>query len=350
MIDNYILVTGGCGYIGSHITLALRNMNYPVVVVDNLSTGHQQNRQPGVIYQMGDIGNSTFLNQLFNQYPISTVIHLAAKTSVEESAAEPAYYYEENTIKTIELIKAAAKYQIKHFIFSSTAAVYAESNKGPVKEDYPTNPINVYGKTKYLAELALTSLASQFGMQLVICRYFNVVGHHDSLQIGNFNSHASALIQKIFRNLVQQNQNIVINGDDFDTPDGTSIRDYVHVMDIAKAHLLFLDKIRQGWQEQLVVNIGYGRGSSVLEIIHHINRLLNQNVLKYTVGPRRLHDIPYSVADNTRLHSLGWHSHFDDPFHAMLLSEMLWCKKQFSPNINNPKPLNHTDFLQAIPT
>lgn len=330
-MDKYILITGGCGYIGSHITLTLKEKGYAVIVVDNLSTGYRQNMLDDVLYYIGDIGDPGFLETLFNTYNIVTVIHLAAKTLVEESMDKPGLYYEENTIKSIALMKACGRHQVKHFIFSSTAAVYAQNNYQAVSEDGMINPSSVYGKTKYVAELALHELARPFGIKLIICRYFNVVGHHYSLKIGNYNNTSSALIPKICRNIANGHLTIAINGNDYNTRDGTSVRDYIHVMDIAHAHHLFLERMGElCGTESMTVNIGYGVGLSILEVIKQVNVVIGENALKYTVVDRRSQDIAYSVADNTKIKSLGWCPMIANPYTAMISSEIAWTRKHFS--------------------
>lgn len=331
-MNKYILITGGCGYIGSHITSLLKEKGHSIVVADNLSTGHRQNMIPDVAYEIGDIGDISFLEQLFHAYPISTVMHLAAKTSVEESWNQPGLYYEENVIKSINLMKICGKFKVKHFIFSSTAAVYDHKINATIQEDDSIIPSSIYGKSKYIAELALGVLAKEYNIQLVICRYFNVAGYHESLTMGRFHNTSLALIPQICYNIAQGNFSIAINGNDYDTADGTCVRDYVHVMDIANTHVMFLNGFHYlEWNTSTTVNIGYGQGTSVLDVIRLINILLDDdNALKYSVVDRRIQDISCSVADNTRLKSLGWCSLYESPYKEMIRSEIAWSKKYFS--------------------
>ena len=330
MMDHYILITGGCGYIGSHLVLLLKERGYHLIVVDNLSTGLKKNMLDDVIYIQADIGDTRCLRIIFKTYRIHTVMHLAAKISTEESERFPELYYEENTKKTIFLMKTCAEHKIKHFFFSSTAAVYDIALNRAIKEDDAIHPISVYGKTKYLAEQELSDLAKKNNIQLIIFRYFNAAGHHHSLSVGNFNRNAMALIPQIGRNISQNKFNIAINGNDYNTPDGTCVRDYIHVMDIAHAHLLLLNQIHFfGLCTSEIINIGYGLGTSVLEIIHAVNAILGENGLTYFFTSRRPADIPSSVANNTKLKSLGWRSIFNNPIHEMIESEIRWCQTHF---------------------
>jgi UDP-glucose 4-epimerase len=322
-----ILITGGCGYIGSHITLLLKKQGFNIVVVDNLSTGHRNNRLENVIYEIGDIGDSNFLEDVFNRRSIDIVMHLAAKTSVEESFHQSEFYYEENFLKSVNLMKVCGRYPIKHFIFSSTAAIYGQATGHTVSENKGINPINPYGKSKYIAELALSHLANEYAMQLTILRYFNVAGHDQSLKVGNFNRSSGALIPHICRNIAMDKFTITLYGNDFDTPDGTCVRDYIHVMDIANAHLMAINHFYQHTQQKnLTLNVGYGNGLSVLDVIQRVNSISDRQ-LNYTMGNRRNGEIPYSVADNTRIKSLGWQSLFEDPYKEIIISEIAWNKK-----------------------
>ncbi len=328
-MNNPILITGGCGYIGSHVTLLLKKQGFKIIVVDNLSTGHRDNRLEGVIYEIGDIADNNFLEEVFNRYPISIVMHLAAKTSVEESIQHPELYYEENLLNSVNLIKICGQHAVKHFIFSSTAAVYGASNKPIINENQELNPSHPYGKSKYIAELALSHLALQYAMQLTILRYFNVAGHEQSLTVGNFNRTSGALIPLICRNIALNKLNITVNGNDFNTPDGTCIRDYIHVMDIAHAHIMAINDFNlSNQQTNLTINVGYGKGLSILELIQRVNSL-SHRPLSYRIGNRRNGDIPYSVADNTLIKSFAWKSLFQDPYKEIILSEIAWNKKLY---------------------
>lgn len=322
-----ILITGGCGYIGSHITLLLKKQGFNIVVIDNLSTGHRNNMLENIIYEIGDIGDSSFLEAVFNRHSIDIAMHLAAKTSVEESIYQPEFYYEENTLKSINLMKICGRYSVKHFIFSSTAAVYGQTTGRTVSENQDINPINPYGKSKYIAELALSRLATEYAMQFTILRYFNVAGQDQTLSVGNFNLSSGALIPLICRNIAMDKLAITIYGNDFDTPDGTCVRDYVHVMDIANAHKMAINQFNQLiTQQNLTLNIGYGKGLSVLDVIERVNSISDRQ-LNYTMGNRRNGEIPYSVADNTYIKSLGWQSLFEDPYKEIITSEIAWNKK-----------------------
>ncbi len=326
-MNKNILITGGCGYIGSHITLLLKKQGFNIIVIDNLSTGHTVNMLDGVIYEIGDIGNLTFLGEIFNKYSVDTVMHLAAKISVEEATRVPELYYEENLFKSISLMQVSGRHHVKHFIFSSTAAVYGQTTEQTVSENQGINPINPYGKSKYIAELALSHLATEYAMQLTILRYFNVAGHDQSLRVGNFNRSSGALIPLICRNITMDKLPITIYGNDFDTPDGTCVRDYIHVMDIANAHVMAVNQFHElTTSKNLTLNVGYGHGLSVLEVVQLVNSL-SDNTLNYIIGDRRNSDIPYSVADNKRILSLGWKSLFLNPHKEIIISELAWNKK-----------------------
>lgn len=330
-MNKTILITGGCGYIGSHVTLLLKNQGFSITVIDNLSTGHTANMLDGVIYEIGDIGDVNFLEEIFNKYSIDIVMHLAAKISMEEATRLPELYYEENLFKSITLMQVSGRHHVKHFIFSSTAAVYGQTTEKTVRENQDfNNPINPYGKSKYIAELALSQLANEYATQLTILRYFNVAGHDQSLSVGNFNQSSGALIALICRNSVTGKLPVTIYGNNFDTPDGTCVRDYIHVMDIANAHLMAVNQFNKlSTNKNLTLNIGYGKGLSVLEVVELINSL-SDFPLNYIIGDRRSSDTPYSVADNNRILSLGWKSLFQNPYMQIIISELAWNKKLFT--------------------
>lgn len=326
-MNSTILITGGCGYIGGHITLLLKKQGFNIIVVDNLSTGHRDNMLEEVIYEIGDIADNHFLEDVFNRHSVDVVMHLAAKTSVEESIQHPEFYYQENLLNSINLMRICGQHAVKHFIFSSTAAVYGASNTLAINENHELNPSNPYGKSKYIAELALSHLAQQYAIQLTILRYFNVAGHDQSLRVGNFNQTSGALIPLICRNLALNKLSITVNGNDFNTPDGTCVRDYIHVMDIAHAHIMAINNFNlPNQQANLTLNVGYGRGLSILELIQRVNSL-SDRPLSYKIGNRRSGDISYSVADNTRIKSLAWKSLFQDPYKEIILSEIAWNNK-----------------------
>jgi UDP-glucose 4-epimerase len=338
-VNKFILITGGCGYIGSHVALLLKEKGFKIVVADNLSTGHRENMIHDVIYEIGDIGDSVFLKNLFEQYTIEKVIHLAAKTSVEESIDQPGFYYKENVSNSLILLEFCARYKVKQFIFSSTAAVYGESDNKPIRENCLAHPISVYGQSKYIAELIIKDVANRFNIKNVIFRYFNAAGCDNSLTIGNYNTQASTLIQKIARNIAKNRFSITVNGNDFSSTDGTCIRDYIHVMDIAYAHYLALEYLTVSNNNTSSIsetfNIGYGIGLSVLDIINLFNKHLDGR-LKYKIGPRRIGDIPFSVASCKKIKTiLNWSSLFKNQYQQIIASELSWCQKLFS--IDNNK-------------
>lgn len=326
--SQFILITGGCGYIGSHITALLKENNYSIIVIDNLSTGSEQNKIPGVIYEIGDIGDVVFLKKIFSTYPIQTIIHLAAKISVPESDEKPFFYYEENLAKSLLLMKIGIEHHIQHFIFSSTAAVYGESDADLISEKSFINPSNVYGRSKYFAEKALEDIAKKSNVSFFAFRYFNVAGINLSYGVGNWNRDASSLIQKIARNFAKNHYEVTIYGDDYPTKDGTGIRDYIHVMDIANAHLLLIKKLKGILQPMTdVLNIGYGQGISVLEIVQIFEKITRQKI-KVTIAKKRMGDVSKSNADPAKIKKiLGWNSLYQDPLNEIIFTELKWCEK-----------------------
>ncbi len=327
-MTKFILITGGCGYIGSHVAHLLQAHGFKLVVVDNLSTGFQENQLDGVHYEIGDIGDVDFMQALFKRYAIDSIIHLAAKTSVEESMRCVATYYEENLLNSLKLMELARQFNVKRFIFSSTAAVYGDNEQVKLPENASINPISVYGKSKYFAELALQDICKQYDIQCGIFRYFNVAGNEPGLSVGNYKPQAEALIQKIARNITNENYHISVYGNDFATADGSGVRDFIHVMDIGNAHYLLLDYLKtQPNTFSEVFNIGYGRGLSVLEIIQLFSTFAPQG-LSYTIAERRAGDIAYSVADNTKIRQqLHWDSLYEDPYATIIESELAWCQQ-----------------------
>src|SRR3990167_2660226 len=286
-----ILVTGGAGYIGSQIVKQLVQQNEKLVVVDNLSTSLKANVRDCELIE-GDIGDPTILAYLFNHYRIDEVIHLAASTVVSESVVNPAKFYNNNTSNTAKLLAKCAEHHIKNFIFSSTAAVYGNVTNLPVVEETLCQPINPYGHSKLMSEIIIKDIAAASTMKQVTLRYFNVAGADPSNKLGPSLQHSTLLIRMAVQTALGIHSHLNIYGNDYDTVDGTGVRDYIHVIDIAKAHLNALTYLRSGGSST-VLNCGYGRGYSVLEVVKAVEKITAQK-LPVQYLPRRAGD-PASV-------------------------------------------------------
>lgn len=288
-----ILVTGGLGYIGSHICVLLLNLNYNVIVVDNLSNAtydvynkiYQITGKYVILYTC-DITDNNMLKNIFKKNNIDHVIHLAGLKSVNESISDPLTYYHNNVTGTIVLLKVMKKYGVHNIIFSSSATVYKPGNV-ILTENSPLGPINPYGQTKLMIEQILLDS----NINYTILRYFNPIGHHQSKLIGNFTG--NNIIPKIY-DAIKNNQPLYIYGNDYNTPDGTCLRDYIHVMDLADAHIYFLNNIIKG-----IYNVGTGVGTSVLELVTKLN-------IPYIFAPKREGDTPMLVCSIDKITKLGW--------------------------------------------
>ena len=261
-----ILVVGGAGYIGSHLVKELVEKE-EVVVLDNLSTGHREAIDSRAIFVKGDLGNEEDLQMIFSSYPIKAVMHFAANSLVGESVIDPMKYYENNVASTLTLLKVMMKNDVKKFIFSSTAATYGLPNVEIIDETSPTLPINPYGRSKLMIEHMLADFAKAYGLQYVVLRYFNAAGAHESAVIGESHNPETHLIPIVLQHLLGQRDKVSIFGSDYDTEDGTCIRDYIHVTDLASAHILALEALLTGKKLAEVYNLGNGLGYSVKEVI-----------------------------------------------------------------------------------
>jgi UDP-glucose 4-epimerase len=305
-----ILVTGGAGYIGSHMVLALLDRGEPVVVLDNLSTGIRERVSAPARLVVGDAGDSATLAALFRQVDIEAVIHFAGSIVVPESVANPLEYYRNNSAATRNLIAACVESGVKPFIFSSTAAVYGIPAEMPVSETAPTNPINPYGRSKLMSEWILADAAHAHDFRYAALRYFNVAGADPKGRSGQSAPRATHLIKRACQVAVGLDERLEIFGTDFPTEDGTGVRDYIHVTDLIDAHLLALDRLRSGG-ESLCANVGYGRGFSVLEVIAAVERAAGHKLNVRRAAPRP-GDPPTLVADPRNLKSLGWQPKHDN--------------------------------------
>ncbi len=305
-----ILVTGGAGYIGSHVVRQLGAGNESVVTLDNLSTGFEAAVTAGKLV-IGDTGDAALLERIFSEQDIDTVMHFAAHTIVPESVADPLKYYRNNTCSSRTLMEAAAKHGVEHFVFSSTAAVYGIPENGRASEDSPTQPINAYGTSKLMTEWMLRDLAAAGGPRYVALRYFNVAGCDPGGRIGQSTPKATLLVKVACEAATGRRPGVSIFGTDYPTPDGTGLRDYIHVEDLASAHLDALRYLRDSG-ESTTLNCGYGHGYSVREVIAAVERA-NGAPLEISEEPRRAGDPPELVAVADRVRGvLGWEPRFDD--------------------------------------
>lgn len=305
-----ILVTGGAGYIGSHTAAALRERGEDVVVLDNLQTGHRQAAEGCVFYQ-GDIRDEAMLDNIFRSHEIDAVIHFAANSLVQESMTDPGRYYHNNVYGTLCLLERMRANGVNRIVFSSTAAVYGEPERVPIEETDKTEPKNAYGETKLAMERMIRWFEHAHGIEYVSLRYFNAAGAHESGRIGEDHSPETHLVPIVLQAALGRRPHIAIFGDDYDTPDGTCIRDYIHVSDLADAHLLAVDRLRRG-EGSAVYNLGSGSGCSVREIIDQARQVTGADI-PVIVEPRRSGDPAVLVASSGRAkRELGWNPHRSD--------------------------------------
>jgi UDP-glucose 4-epimerase len=304
-----ILVVGGAGYIGSHLVKELVEKDQ-VIVLDNLSTGHRYLVDERAVFVQGDLGNKTDLEPIFEKYPIKAVMHFAASSLVGESVVNPLKYYQNNVAATLTLLQTMLKYNVKNFIFSSTAATYGIPNVKIITEDCPTNPINPYGRSKLMVEQILEDFASAYGLNYVVLRYFNAAGAHESAEIGEDHNPETHLIPIILQHLLGKSEKISVYGTDYDTPDGTCIRDYIHVTDLAKAHILALEALLTVKKKTAVYNLGNGLGYSVKEVIETCEKVTGcKAIIEYT--DRRPGDPALLVASSQKIYDeLGWKAEY----------------------------------------
>jgi UDP-glucose 4-epimerase len=306
-----VLVTGGAGYIGSHMVLALLDAGEQVVVLDNLSTGFDWALPPEATLVVGDMGDEALVGRVIGEHGVKAIAHFAAKIVVPESVADPLGYYLNNTVKSRALIEAAVRGGVEHFIFSSTAAVYGDVDTKPVGEDRPLNPVSPYGRSKLMTEWMLADAAAAHGLRYVVLRYFNVAGADPRGRSGQSTANATHLIKVAAQTALGQRERIDIYGTDYPTPDGSCLRDYIQVSDLAAAHLDALTHLRGGG-ESLTLNCGYGTGYSVLEVVDVVKRVSGVD-FEVRLSPRRAGDPAAIVAKADRIRErLGWRPRYDD--------------------------------------
>src|SRR4051812_11921546 len=307
-----VLVTGGAGYIGSHAVLALLDGGWPVVVIDNLSTGFRWAVPEEAAFVEGDIADQPLVRRLIAEHGIGAIIHFAGSIIVPESVEKPLEYYENNTVKSRSLIESAVEGGVRHFIFSSTAATYGIPERVPIDEETRTQPINPYGWSKLMTERMLIDAAAAHPLNFCALRYFNVAGADPKGRSGQSTAGATHLIKVAVEAATGKRDHVSVYGTDYETPDGTGVRNYIHVSDLAAAHVDALEVLIARPDESHILNCGYGRGFSVLEVLDAVDRVTSMK-LDRRLEPRRPGDPDALVADNSRiLATLPWQPKLDD--------------------------------------
>ncbi|RGP41475.1 UDP-glucose 4-epimerase [Altererythrobacter insulae] len=307
-----VLVTGGAGYIGSHAVLALKDAGWPVAVIDNLSTGFRFAVPDDVPFYEGDIADEALLTQIFEEQGTQAIMHFAGSIIVPESVENPLKYYDNNTSKSRTLIACALANGVKHLIFSSTATVYGEPEVKPLTEDDPLTPVNPYGMSKLMTERILSDVSKAHPMNHCVLRYFNVCGADPEGRSGQSTDGATHLIKVAVETVLGKRDHVAVFGDDYPTPDGTGMRDYIHVSDLASAHVHALEALVAEPERSLTMNVGYGRGFSVLEVLDAVDRVTNQPIERRQM-PRRAGDVASLVSDPSRIRAtLPWTPKHDD--------------------------------------
>ncbi len=306
-----VLVTGGAGYIGSHFVLALADRGEEVVVLDDLSDGSAELVPGTARLVVGDVGDEALLAEVFARHRIDAIAHFAAHIAPAELVRRPLFYYRENTAKSLSLIEAAVAAGVAHVLFSSTAAIYGEPEHVPIPEEAPKQPVSPYGTSKLMVETMLADAAAAHGLRYAALRYFNVAGADPALRSGEASNHAGHLIKLAAEAALGKRPELTVHGTDYATPDGSCLRDYVHVSDVASAHLAALDHLRSGGGNE-ALNIGYGHGTSVLEVIAAVKAASGRD-FPVRIGPRRPGDPARLVAAAGRIRAvLGWQPRHDD--------------------------------------
>ena len=320
-----ILVTGGAGYIGSHAVLALVDAGWPVVVIDNLTTGFQWAVHEKAAFVQGDIGDIPLVERVIAEHGVRGIMHFAGSIIVPESVENPLKYYRNNTANSRALIEAAVNQGVPHFIFSSTAATYGEPEESPVREDSPKRPINPYGMSKLMTEIMLADVAAAHPLNFCALRYFNVAGADPQGRSGQSTAGATHLI-KVAVEALGKRSHVAVFGTDYPTPDGTGVRDYIHVSDLAAAHVLALEALIAQPQQSLTMNCGYGRGFSVLEVLDAVDRVTNMTMERRIEG-RRAGDPPALISDNSRIKAtLPWQPAYAD-LNTIVAHALAWERK-----------------------
>ncbi len=315
-----VLITGGAGYVGSHVVKVLGESGYNILIIDNLSTGYREAVLFGDLV-VADLSDKDAIGMIINRFKPDAVMHLAASVRVDESLTKPLQYYRNNVINTINLLEAMADNNVKNLIFSSTAAVYGNPVSVPIMEDAPMQPLSPYGSSKATVEIMLRELAtSDPAFRYVSLRYFNVAGASRDMRLGQYNNESTHLMKMALKAAKGEQDRLQVFGTDYPTVDGTCIRDFVHVDDIAMAHYLALEYLQDGGRSD-VFNCGYGIGFSVKEVIDIVKEVTGVD-FKVELASRRSGDVPIVIADNTKIKSvLNWTPKFKD---LRLIVETVW--------------------------
>src|SRR5580704_7372739 len=331
-----ILITGGAGYIGSHMVHALRDAGEQVVVLDNLSTGFKWAVAAGVPLVIGDTGDQPLVARIIPEHGVSAIIHFAASIVVPDSVSDPLGYYRNNTVNSRALIECAVNGGVRQFIFSSTAAVYGNPTRVPIGEDDAVVPMSPYGSSKLMTEIMLRDAGVAHGLDYVILRYFNVAGADPQARTGQSTRGATHLIKVAIETALAKRAKIDVFGTDYPTPDGTCIRDYIHVTDLVRAHSDALAYLRAGGAP-VTLNCGYSHGFSVLDVIDTVKRVSGVD-FRVELGDRRPGDPAQIVAASNRIRSvLGWRPQFDDL--ATIVSHALAWERELMAQSNTAQPL-----------
>jgi UDP-glucose 4-epimerase len=305
-----ILVTGGAGYIGSHYVLYERERGSDVVVLDNMVYGHPEAVMDTPLVE-GDLSDRATLDRVFTEYKVDAVVHFAAFASVPESVAHPERYYNNNVRATLNLLDAMRDHGIRHFVFSSSCATYGNPQYVPMDEKHPQDPINPYGESKYMCEKIMSAYDHAHGLRFASLRYFNAAGADPQARIGESHDPETHIIPIILQVAKGQREAVTIYGEDYDTPDGTCVRDYIHILDLAQAHSLALEKMRAGGGSGFY-NLGSEQGFTVREVVD-VCRKVTGHEIPVTMGPRRPGDPPRLVASAAKAKTeLGWSPRFTD--------------------------------------
>jgi UDP-glucose 4-epimerase len=321
-----VLVTGGCGYIGSHAVLALRDAGWPVVVIDNLTTGFRWAIPDDVPLEEGDVGDAVRVGEILATHKIGAIMHFAGSIIVPESVENPLKYYRNNTANSRSLIESAVNAGVKHFIFSSTAATYGIPEIVPVREDSPKLPINPYGMSKLMTEFMLADVAAAHPINYCALRYFNVAGADPQGRTGQSTAGATHLIKVAVEAALGKRASVSVFGTDYDTPDGTGVRDYIHVADLATAHVLALQKLVEAPGQCHIMNAGYSSGFSVQQVLDAVDRVTNLKIDRVIEG-RRAGDPDALIADNSRiLATLPWKPRYND-LDVIVSHALAWERK-----------------------
>ena len=319
-----ILIVGGAGYIGSHMVKLLASQGFGVTVLDNLCNGHREAVTQGELV-VGDAGDNALLDRLFLQTRFDAVMHFASHIQVGESVSDPGKYYENNVNQTVALLNAMIRHRVDYFIFSSTAAIFGEPDYTPIDEQHPEQPLNPYGKSKWMVERLLTDYHAAYGLHYGCLRYFNAAGADPEGQLGECHEPETHLIPLVLQAASGRRKNITIFGDDYPTPDGTCIRDYIHILDLCQAHLQLMDYLWKGGEERQF-NLGTGKGYSVREIIKTAEKISGKTI-PVEMANRRPGDPAVLVADGSKARKiLNWTPAYSD-LETILKHAWAWEEK-----------------------